>query len=450
MRNCTGTRPISWWPILVSILAIGVSVPASGQTLTITAPAAPGGGWDQTARAMQRVLAEIEPGANVQVENVPGAAGTIGLARFIQSERGNPSALMVTGLVMVSGVITNQSPVSLGDTTPIARLTGEYEVIAVPASSPYQSLGDLIAAFRSNPGSISWGGGSAGGTDDLLVRLMAEQVGLPASRVNYIAFAGGGAALAAVLGGQLSAAVSGYAEFAGQIAAGQLRVLAVSAPARVSGIDAPTLRESGIALDLANWRAIVAPPGVSAVEQEALIARVTRVATSAQWRSMLEKNGWDDLFLAGPPFRQFLLAEQSRIDAVLRRLSATDAAAPSTMSVTLTPSTLPALIGMIFIGALTLSGVHLVRHRPVFDASGLRMVTALIVALLLLPVIFITLGFIAASTLLFATVAVALRGARPSPRSIVVDLAVGAAFSIVLFLMFTRGLSVSLPGPALF
>ncbi len=224
---------------------------------------------------MQRVLAEIEPGVNVQVENVPGAAGTIGLARFIQSERGNPDALLVTGLVMVSGVITNHSPVSLADATPIARLTGEYEIIVVPAASPYRSLSDLVAAFRNDPGSISWGGGSAGGTDDLLVRLLAEQIGLPASSVNYIAFSGGGAALAAVLGGQVSAAVSGYAEFAGQIAAGQLRILAVSAPSRVAGIDAPTLRESGIALDLANWRAIVAPPGLSDVEEAALARRMT-------------------------------------------------------------------------------------------------------------------------------------------------------------------------------
>ena len=231
----------------------------------ITAPAAPGGGWDQTARAMQRVLAAIEPGVSVQVDNVPGAAGTIGLARFIQSERGNPNALLVTGLVMVSGVIINGSPVSLADTTPIARLTGEYEVIVVPAIEPrFDRSRDLVDAFKANPGSVSWGGGSAGGTDDLLVRLLAEQVGLPASSVNYIAFAGGGAALAAVLGGQLSAAVSGYAEFAGQIAAGQLRVLAVSAAvARRAASMRRRCANPGIALDLANWRAIVAPPGLS-------------------------------------------------------------------------------------------------------------------------------------------------------------------------------------------
>ena len=422
----------------------------TAQPLVITAPAAPGGGWDQTARAIQRVLAAIEPGVNVQVDNVPGAAGTIGLSRFIQSERGNPGALLVTGLVMVSGVITNHSPVSLADTTPIARLTGEYEIIVVPAASRFRSMAELVAAFTSDPGSISWGGGSAGGTDDLLVRLLAEQVGLPASSVNYIAFPGGGAALAAVLGGQLSAAVSGYAEFAGQVAAGQLRILAVSAPSRVPGIDAPTLREAGIALDLANWRAIVAAPGLSSAEEAELSRRMTMLATSAQWKELLSNNGWDDQFLAGAPFRQFLLAEQSRIEAVLRRLSATntDSASASALTISLTPQTLPALVGLIFVAALALTIVTSSRQRLVIDRAGLRRVVALILSLVVLPIVFITLGFIAASLLLFATTATALRGRRPTARALLFDLAVGAAISIVLFVVFTRGLGVSLPGPS--
>jgi len=419
---------------------------ATAQPLVITAPAAPGGGWDQTARAMQRVLAEIEPGVSVQVDNVPGAAGTIGLARFIQSERGNPDALMITGLVMVSGVILNGSPVSLAGTTPIARLTGEYEVIVVPASSRFRSLGELIDAFKKDPGSVSWGGGSAGGTDDLLVRLLAEQIGLPASSVNYIAFAGGGAALAAVLGGQLSAAVSGYAEFAGQIAAGQLRVLAISSASRVSGIDAPTLRESGIALDLSNWRAIVAPPGLSDAEEEALTARITKLATSPQWRSTLEQNGWADEFLTGPPLRQFLLAEQARIEDVLRRLSANNSRAPTTLAVTLTPSSLPNAVAMIFLGALALTAFTTTRQSVAFDRQGMRMTVALVTALLVLPIAFVTAGFVASSTMLFAIASTTLRAQSLSVRAIAIDLSVGAAFSIALFLLFTRGLGVMLPG----
>jgi putative tricarboxylic transport membrane protein len=421
---------------------------AGAQPLVVTAPAAPGGGWDQTARAMQRVLIEIEPGANVQVENVPGAAGTIGLARFTQSERGNPHALMVTGLVMVSGVITNGSPVSLSQTTPIARLTGEYEVIVVPAASRFRTLGDLVAAFKSDPGAIAWGGGSAGGTDDLLIRLLAEQIGLPASRVNYIAFSGGGAALAAVLGGQLAAAVSGYSEFAGQIAAGQLRVLAVSSPARVSGIDAPTIRESGIALDLANWRAIVAPPGLSDAEQAALTERMTRMAASAPWQAALARNGWDDLFLTGPAFRQFLLAEQSRIEDVLRRLSANDQQPRSTLAITMTPMTLPAATALIFIVALALVIVKSARRQITVDPAGRRMLIAIVFALAILPGVFVTIGFIAASTMLFAIAASALRATRLSSRSLIVDVTVGVILSTVLFIMFTRGLGVSLPGPS--
>ena len=419
---------------------------AHSQTLVITAPAAPGGGWDQTARAMQRVLTQIEPGAGVQVDNVPGAAGTIGLARFIQTERGNPHALLVTGLVMVSGVIMNGSPVSLADTTPIARLTAEYEVIVVPRSSPFRSLADLLEAFKTNPGAVSWGGGSAGGTDDLLVRLLAEQVGLPASSVNYIAFPGGGAALAAVLGGQLSAAVSGYAEFAGQIAAGELRVLGISAAARVDGIDAPTLRESGVALDLANWRAVVAPPGISHAEQEALTARIRTMAASAEWRATLSQNGWDDQFLTGPALRQFLLAEQSRIEDVMTRLAATNVRASSKRIFMLTPASLPNAVALCFIATLALTVIGVARRSLAVNRQGAWMTAAIVAALLILPLVFVTAGFVAASTLTFAIAATALRATPIHARSVIADVAAGAAFSLALFLIFTRGLGVALPG----
>jgi len=430
--------------VIVLALVAAATSHASAQLL-IVAPAAPGGGWDQTARVMQRVLAEIEPATSVQVDNIPGAAGTIGLSRFVQSERGNPHALLVTGLVMVSGAIINASPVSLGDATPIARLTGETEVIVVPASSPHQTLGALITSFKQDPGSVSWGGGSAGGTDDLLVRLLAEQVGLPASRVNYIAFAGGGAALAAVLGGQVTAAVSGYGEFAGQIAAGQLRPLAISAAERIAGIDAPTLREAGVAMDLANWRGIVAPPGLSAAEQEALVARVTRLATSDAWRQAIAQNGWEDQLLAGAGFRQFLLAEQARIEAVLRRLAATDAATPRfTMSIT--PATVPnatVTILALLVAALVASRVR----RPVRASAspGARMTAVLAAALLLQPWLMMVAGFIASSTLLFGVTAATWRGVRPAPMILARDVVVGAVFATIIYVIFTSGLGVALP-----
>ena len=431
---------------LVLALIATTTASANGQ-LIITAPAAPGGGWDQTARVLQRVLAEIEPATSVQVDNIPGAAGTIGLARFVQSERGNPHALLVTGLVMVSGVITNASPVSLSDATPIARLTGETEVIVVPSASPHQTLTDLLDAFKRDPGGVSWGGGSAGGTDDLLVRLLAEQVGLPASRVNYIAFSGGGAALAAVLSGQLTAAVSGYGEFAGQIAAGQLRPLAISAAARVAGINAPTLREAGVALDLANWRAIVAPPGLSDAERDALIARVTRMAGSTAWQQALTLNGWDDLFLPGADFRQFLLAEQARVEAVLRRLAAADTAPSARFTMAVTPTTMPNATVAVF--GLLAAALVVSRRRnraPIAVAASNSSSAAILgVTLLVQPLLMLTAGFIIASTITFVVTANTWRGVRPALATLARDAAIGVTFAAIIYLVFTSGLGVVLP-----
>jgi putative tricarboxylic transport membrane protein len=395
---------------------------------------------------MQRVLLEIEPGASVQVDNVPGAAGTIGLARFVQSERGNPDALLVTGLVMVSGVVINHSPVTLADAMPIARLTGEFEVIVVPASSPHKSLGDLLTAFRADPRAISWGGGSAGGTDDLLIRLVAEQLGLAASGVNYVAFSGGGAALGAVLGGQVTAGVSGYAEFGGQIEAGQLRVLAVSAPERVAGINAPTLREAGVALDLANWRAVVAPPGLSDAERTALIDRVAAMAHSAPWKAALAQNGWSDLFLPGQDFRQFLLSEQARVEAVLQRLASAETARPAGLSLSLTPTTLPTLVLMLFAGSVA-AFVARAKARLVFAVPAKSATLSAAIVLLTLPVLFPLVGFVASSTLLFAVIAQALdsHGEGRSRGRLAINLAIGFAFSAALFVIFGRGLGVFLP-----
>jgi putative tricarboxylic transport membrane protein len=401
--------------------------------MAILAPAAPGGGWDQTARALQRAFAEVEPGTAVQVDNIAGAAGTIGLARFVRAERGNPSALMVTGLVMLSGIVTSRSPVSLDDCIPIARLTGEFEVIVVPESSPFRRLEDLVAAFRADPGSVSWGGGSAGGTDDLLVRLLAERVSVAPARVNYIAFSGGGAVLPALVGGQVTAGVSGYTEFAGQIQAGQLRVLAVSAPARVDGIDAPTLREAGIDLELQNWRAVMAPPGLSDAERDALTARVRAVAASGAWRHTLKQFGWADLFLAGPEFRQFLMAEQSRVEAVLRRLSDGSPAAAPPIGPHLFPTA--ALAGLV---VLTL-GVAVPRRASRLAAPD-RGVLILLAALFVQPLALPLLGFVFSTTLLFTLVA-RLMGSR----RLAMDAAIGFALAAALFVAFGRGLGVALP-----
>ena len=208
---------------LLAGAALGlIALAASAQpTLKMMIPANPGGGWDQTGRNLAAAMQSAKLVSSVQFDNKGGAAGTIGLAQFVNSAKGDPNSVMIGGMVMVGGIILNKSPVNLSQVTPIARLTSEWEVIVVPANSPHKTMGDLVKAFKENPGKVSWGGGSAGGTDHILIGLIAKDVGVDPAKINYVAFKGGGEAIAAILGGHVTAGVSGLGEFAEQIKAGE-------------------------------------------------------------------------------------------------------------------------------------------------------------------------------------------------------------------------------------
>jgi putative tricarboxylic transport membrane protein len=300
--------------------SVAAPLPAAAQIqgLEIVVPAAPGGGWDQTGRAMQSALQEGDLASGIQVVNIPGAGGTIGLAQFVSSKEGQGNALMTGGLVMLGAILTNQSPVTLEQVTPIARLTGEYEVIVVPASSDVQTLDDLIAKFKEDPQSVSWGGGSAGGTDHMLVGLIAKEVGVEPSGVNYVPFAGGGEALASILGGHVSAGVSGYQEFVGQIETGDLRALAISSAERLEGVDIPTLKENGVDVELTNWRAVFAPPGISDEDKKALGDAVGQMVESEAWQNTLKDRAWLNLYLPPDEFAQFLEQDRQQVETVLK------------------------------------------------------------------------------------------------------------------------------------
>jgi putative tricarboxylic transport membrane protein len=291
--------------------------------LRIIAPAKPGGGWDQTARALSDVMTAAGAAKAVTVENVPGAGGTVGLAQLVDQEKGKGDVLMVNGLVMVGAILTNKSAVDLSMTTPIARLTGEYEVIVVPAASELKTLGDLAAKLKADPGSVAIGGGSAGGTDHILAGLTLKAAGGDVSKLNYVPFSGGGEALAAIMGGHVVAGISGYGEWSGQIASGELRALAISAPEKQAGIDIPTMKEQGIDVELANWRAIVAPPGLDDGQKQALLAAVDAAVKSEGWRKVLDDKKWTNLYLAGDDFTKLLAEENARVTEVLKGIGLT-------------------------------------------------------------------------------------------------------------------------------
>jgi putative tricarboxylic transport membrane protein len=311
--------------LLAAGIAVATLAPLRGawaaemvETLKVFVPANPGGGWDQTARVIEAVAKAEGLIKGAQVTNLGGAGGVKGLPTFVNQWKGQGDSMMVGGMVMVGAIVTNKSPVTLKQVTPLARLTGEYNVIVVPASSPMKTIGDLVAAMKKDIGAVSVAGGSAGGTDHILMGLIAKSIGADAKKVAYVPFSGGGPAQAALLGSQVVAGTSGWGEFEEQIKAGKLRALAVSSPQRLPGIDVPTLKESGVDVELANWRGIFAPPGISDADRKKMLSFVDALVKSKGWKAELEKRGWSDEYLAGDAFAKFLEQDIQRIEAVLK------------------------------------------------------------------------------------------------------------------------------------
>ena len=280
-------------------------------------PANPGGGWDTTGRALGKAMQDAGVASSVSYENKGGAAGAIGLAQFVNSTKGDPNALIVMGAVMLGGMITSKPPVSLSQATPIARLTSEYNVFVLPGDSPFKSIKDVVEQLKKDPGSVKWGGGSRGSTEHIAAAMLARAVGVDPSKINYVAFRGGGEATAAILGGNVTIGGSGYSEFAEYIKTGKMRAVAVTSDKRLPGIDVPTLKEQGIDVVIGNWRGVYGAGGIDAAQRKALTDRVVAATKSKSWAESLAKNQWTPAVLAGPAFEQFVDAEFASLRAVM-------------------------------------------------------------------------------------------------------------------------------------
>jgi putative tricarboxylic transport membrane protein len=427
--------------VLVSPFPTAAGAQPLYEHLRIIVPAAPGGGWDVTARAMQPVLQTAGIVRTSSIENVPGAGGTIGLARFVTGERGNRDVLMMSGLAMLGPIVSYRSLVTLSDVTPIARLISEYEVVVVPASSPYRTLDDLTRSLRSHPESVSWAGGPAGGNEQILAWLIADAVGCEPKRINYIAFSGNGEANPTIVGSQVSLGISPLASIAAHIEAGTVRALAISSAERLPTLDIPTFREQGIDLEYETWRSVVAPPGVSAADRQRLENALEALTKSQAWRDTLERFGWNDRFLKGPEFVRFVASEEQRLNSVFRRLG-TGREDAATL-----PGPYPALVlaGLISMAIAAAVGARRTRQQGVKPgAAGRRAVMLIAAGILIELTVMERLGFIAASAALFWLTARAFDAHHP-----VRDGILAVASSAGAYVIFTRLLEVSLPAGAL-
>ncbi len=302
--------------VLGVLLVLLVGCSGGTGDLRLLVPTEVGGGYDLTARTLAAAHAEHagEPGPAVVV--VPGDGGRAALAR-LAAERSVPDLLMVMGLGLLGAVPDDGGGPGGLRATPVARLITEPELVAVPAASPYRTLGDLVAAWRADPTRMVVGGISArGGPDWLVASRLAAAIGLPPGALRYTALPGD-ALLPAVLRGDVAVAVTGLAETAPQVDLGTVRTLAVTSATRSTRVDAPTLREAGVDVVFENWRGLLAPPDLAAADLDRLTARAGDVRSTAAWRAAVARNGWTDAPLTGAAFGSFLDAERARVRAAL-------------------------------------------------------------------------------------------------------------------------------------
>src|SRR4051812_23765447 len=282
-------------------------------------PANPGGGWDTTGRALGKAMIDAKVADSVTYDNKGGAAGALGLAQFVNGAKGDPHSLMVMGAVMLGGIITGKPPVNLSQATPLVRLTSEYNVFVLPANSPLKSMKDVVEQLKKDPGSVKWGGGSRGSTEHIAAAMLAREVGVDPAKINYVAFRGGGEAIAAILGGNVTVGGSGYSEFAEYITTGKMKAIAVTSETRLKGIDVPTMKEQGYNVVIGNWRGVYGAAGITPAQRKDLIDLLVKATKTKSWQEALEKNNWTPALLTGADFEKFVDDEFASLRAVMHK-----------------------------------------------------------------------------------------------------------------------------------
>jgi putative tricarboxylic transport membrane protein len=306
----------------MAALAVAGPLPFAARAaanLRMMIPANPGGGWDSTGRALGKALQEAGVASAVTYDNKGGAAGALGLAQFANGSKGDPNAMMVMGAVMLGGIITGKPPVSLTQATPLVRLTSEYNVFVLPAGSPLKTMKDVVEQLKKDPGSVKWGGGSRGSTEHIAAAMLAREVGVDPSKINYVAFRGGGEAIAAILGGNVTVGGSGYSEFAEYIKAGKMTPIAVTSDSRLKGIGVPTMKEQGYNVVIGNWRGVYGAPGITPQQRKELTDMLVKATKTKAWAESLEKNNWTPALLTGPDFEKFVDNEFASLRAVMHK-----------------------------------------------------------------------------------------------------------------------------------
>ncbi|SOD61372.1 putative tricarboxylic transport membrane protein [Streptomyces zhaozhouensis] len=297
--------------VLVTLATVAgcLAGPEPGAALRVMVPNTAGSGYDVTGRTL--VVSLREAGiTDAEAFNLTGGSGTVALSRLLH-ERGNDRLVLLMGLGLVGSAQATPRAPGVGDAEPLARLVEEPEALIVPTDSPLVSVEALLAGWEA--GDLTTGIGShVGGPDHLAWREAARAAGLAPEAGPVARYDGGGALLGALLNGDVDAIMTGVSEYRHALAAGELRVLAVTGAERVPGLEAPTFRELGYAWEFVNWRGLLAPPGLTDSQREGLLDALDALHASEEWQTALRENGWRDAYLTGEPFARFLDEENER------------------------------------------------------------------------------------------------------------------------------------------
>jgi putative tricarboxylic transport membrane protein len=291
------------------LMAVTLSVPAFATECI--APANPGGGWDFTCRQIGKILYDIKQvDAPVQVTNMAGGGGGLAFANVVNERNNDPDLIVAASSATTTRLAQNAFGGATADQVRFVGAIGaDPGVIVVAKDSPFQNLGDLVAAIKADPGSVTFAGGSAaGGFDHMKPLQVLKAAGFTDIRkVKYIGVDGGADAITQTIGGHTQAMTGDMSEIVGFLKSGEVRALAVLTEDRVPGFeDIPTAREQGFDVVAVNWRGLYVPKGISDEQFNAWGAKLQAVADSAEWKEAMAANGLAPFTKVGGDFQTWI------------------------------------------------------------------------------------------------------------------------------------------------
>ncbi|HID68760.1 MAG TPA: tripartite tricarboxylate transporter substrate binding protein [Roseibacterium sp.] len=284
-------------------------------------PGGAGGGWDGTARGTGEALTEAGIVGTASYENMSGGGGGVAIAHMIENAESLGTTMMVNSTPIVIRSLTGVFPQSFRDLTLVAGTIGDYAAFVVPADSEIADMPGLIAAYQAGATSFAVGGGSVpGGLDHLVAAMVMQAAGEDPTGFNYIPYDAGGAAMAALLSGEIQALSTGFSEAVVLADQGEVRILGVTAPARIEGSDAPTMGEQGIDVEFVNWRGFFAAPGLDDDTVAAMRGALAAMYETEEWEAVRARNGWVNIHNEGDDFETFLENQEQVIGDLMRTL----------------------------------------------------------------------------------------------------------------------------------